>query len=78
MFEANEKKANVFQVVVTDKEGNNVEAQPSSITILQGAKVEAISFNLGIEVWNAALKELFAPLKGEKGKPRRLPVSPTD
>lgn len=79
MFEAKleEGKANVFQVVVTDKEGNTVEAQPSSITILQGAKVggSPLPSNLGIEVWNAALKKrLFAPLKGaEKGRP--LPVT---
>ena len=79
MFEAKleEGKANVFQVVVTDAQGNSVDAQPSSITILQGTKVggSPLPSNLGIEVWNGALKKrLFGPLKGaEKGRP--LPVT---
>ena len=70
-------KANVFQVIVTNAQGNVVDAQPSSITILQGTKVggSPLPNAMGIEVWNESLeKSVFAPLKGaEKGRP--LPVT---
>jgi molecular chaperone DnaK len=70
-------KANVFEVIVTNEQGNVLTAQPSSITILQGTKVggSPLPNNLGIEVWNERLKKaVLAPLKGaEKGRP--LPVT---
>ena len=72
-----EGKANVFEVIVTNSQGNVLPAQPSSITILQGTKVggSPLPNNLGIEIWNNQLKKaVLAPLKGaEKGRP--LPVT---
>ena len=72
-----EDKANVFEVIVTNSQGNVLQAQPSSITILQGTKVggSPLPNNLGLEIWNERLKKsVFAPLKGaEKGRP--LPVT---
>ena len=72
-----ESKANVFDVIVTNAQGNVLETQPDSITILQGTKVggSPLPNALGIEVWNDGLKKsVFAPLKGaEKGRP--LPVT---
>ena len=72
-----EGKANVFEVIVTNSQGNVLPAQPSSITILQGTKVggSPLPNNLGIEIWNDRLKKaVLAPLKGaEKGRP--LPVT---
>jgi len=72
-----EGKANVFEVIVTNSQGNVLQAQPTSITILQGTKVggSPLPNNLGIEIWNDRMKKaVLAPLKGaEKGRP--LPVT---
>ena len=61
----------MFSGIVTNAQGNVVDAQPSSITILQGTKVggSPLPNAMGIEVWNESLeKSVFAPLKGaEKG-----------
>jgi len=72
-----ERRANVFDLVVTTAGGDRVATHPSEITIIQGTKVTGspLNNNLGVEVLDEATgNRIFSPLKGaEKTKP--LPVT---
>ncbi len=59
--------ANVFHVKASDMKGNLLAVQPSSISIMRGAKVGSapLPYYIGISVWDSRYeKSVFMPLSG--------------
>ncbi|RIV31537.1 Hsp70 family protein [Flagellimonas lutimaris] len=66
-IQLNEGKTNVFEVVLYDKQGNILESEPSSFSIIQGSKIGSatLPYNIGVELKDKATgKVRFRTLKG--------------
>jgi len=68
-----EGRANPFEAVVYDEQGNKIDSQGGSFTILQGidvGKMSTLNYFIGIGKWfHTEGKDLFKPAKGlEKNK----------
>lgn len=69
----NEGRANSFEIICYDKQGNSIPCFPNEITIIQGSKVGAapLPYNIGIAIWNSDKERaVFRMAHGlEKNKP---------
>jgi len=71
-----ESKTNVFEVVLFDTEGNTLESEPSSFSIIQGSKIGSgtLSYNIGTEFKDKKTDKLvFKTIKGLE-KNQNLPA----
>lgn len=66
-IQLNEGKTNVFEVVLYDDKGNILENEPTSFSVIQGAKMGSatLAYNIGIEIKDKTTgKVLFRTVKG--------------
>jgi molecular chaperone DnaK len=66
-IQLNEGKTNVFEVVLFDEKGNNLESEPSSFSVIQGSKIGSatLPYNVGIELKDKTTgKVRFKTIKG--------------
>ena len=71
-----EGKTNVFDIVLYDDKGNNLECEPNSFNIIQGSKIGSatLPYNVGIEIKQKATgKIVFQTIRGTN-KNQSLPA----
>lgn len=72
-----EGKANAFNILAYDQQGNSIKCFPSDICIIQGSKPgsSTLPYHIGIEVHDTDQdKDVFAPIKGLE-KNQQLPAT---
>jgi molecular chaperone DnaK len=75
-IQLSEGKTNIFDIVLYDDKGNNLECEPNSFNIIQGSKIGSatLPYNVGIEIKQKATgKIVFQTIRGTE-KNQSLPA----